>query len=127
MTTPPRCREKVMVYYYYITNIRIRIRIRGSSCTDIRIRGSPSFDSYMCIRFRGSRNFGIRYISITYYVLLIKALKGHRNFNILVIFILSFVFLHMLSSKFFCVMGSVFIYIIKFIIEINTVIKVAHK
>ena len=64
---------------------------------------------------------------ITYYVQLIKALKGNRNFNILVIFTLSFVFLHMLSSIFICVMGSVFIYIIKFIIEINTVIKVAHK
>ena len=51
--TTPRCREKVMVYYYSITNIRIRIRIRGSSCKDIRI----------CIRIRGSRNFGIRYIS----------------------------------------------------------------
>ena len=41
---------------------------------------------------------------ITYYVLLIKALKGHCNFNILIIFILSFVFHHMLSSIFLCVM-----------------------
>ena len=45
------------------------------------------------------------------------SLKGHRNFNILIIFILSFVFLHVPSSilNFHCVMGSVFIYIIKFI------------
>ena len=45
-----------MLYYYYITNIRISIRIRGSSCTDIRIfiriRGSPSFD--ICMRIRSS-------------------------------------------------------------------------
>ena len=55
------------------------IRIRGSSCTDIRncirIRGSASSDIRMCIRvrgssctdiricIRGSRNFGIRYIT----------------------------------------------------------------
>ena len=37
-------------------------------------------------------------VVITYYVLLIKAFKVHRNFNILIIFILSFVFLHVLSS-----------------------------
>ena len=55
------------------------------------------------------------------------SLKGYRNLNILIIFILSFVFLYMLSSIFLCVMGSVFIYIIKFIIEINTAIKLAHK
>ena len=58
---------------------------------------------------------------LRHYVLLIK---GH---NAVIIFILSFVFLHMQSSIFLCVMGSVFIYIIKFIIEINTVIKLAHK
>ena len=46
-------------------------------------------------------------VVITYYVLLIKALKGHHNINILIIFILSFVFLHMLFSIFLCVMGSV--------------------
>ena len=69
-------------------------------------------------------------VVITYYALLIKALiKGQRNFNILIIFILSLVFLHVLSSilNFHCVIGSVFIYIIKFIIEINTVKKLAYK
>ena len=57
------------------------------------------------------------------------SLKGYRKLNILIIFILSFVFLHVLSSilNFHFVMGSVFIYIIKFIIKINTVIKLAHK
>ena len=54
-------------------------------------------------------------------------IKGHHNFNIVIIFIFSFVFLQMLSSIFLRVTGSVFIYIIKFIIEINTVIKLAHK
>ena len=57
----------------------------------------------------------------------IKTFKGYRNFNLFIIFILSFVFLHMQSSIFLCVMGSVFIYIITFIIEINTVLKLAHK
>ena len=66
-------------------------------------------------------------VVITYYVLLIKALKAYSNFDILIIFILSFVFLHMLSPIFLCVMGSVFIYIIKFIIKINSEIKLAHK
>ena len=58
-------------------------------------------------------------VMITYHVLLIKALKAIETLTF--IFILSFVFLHMLSSIFVCVMGSIFIYIIKFILEINTV------
>ena len=56
---------------------------------------------------------------LLYHVLLIKALKAIATLTS--IFIVSFVFLHMLSSIFFCVMGSIFIYIIKFIIEINAV------
>ena len=57
---------------------------------------------------------------ITYHVLLIiKALKAIATLAF--IFILSFVFLYMLLLIFLCVMGSIFIYIIKFIIEINTV------
>ena len=58
-------------------------------------------------------------VVITYHVLLIKALKAITTLTF--IFILPFVFLHMLSSIFLCVVGSIFIYIIKFIIEINTV------
>ena len=74
--TTAECRSYLLITrgVYNIPNIRIR----GSSCTDIRIRGSPSFDICMCIRFRGSsctdirrcirgsRNFGIRYISSTH-------------------------------------------------------------
>ena len=93
---PPWCREKAMVYYYYIPNIRIRIRIRGSYCTDIRIciriRGSPSFDICMCIRFRGSSctdiriririrgsgNFGIRYISTAYILFSLCCIQCHE-------------------------------------------------
>ena len=56
------------------------------------------------------------------------SLKGLRNFNILIIFIFVICLSsYMLSSIFLCVMGSVFIYIIKFIIKLNTVIKLALK
>ena len=58
-------------------------------------------------------------VVILYHVLLIKVLKAIAT--LIFIFILSFVFLHMLSSILLCVMGSIFIYVIKFIVEINTV------
>ena len=60
-----------------------------------------------------------------HYVLLIKALKAIATLTFdhyFVICISSYAIVHMLY-----VMGSVFLYVVKFIIEINTVIKLAHK
>ena len=65
-------------------------------------------------------------VLITYYVLLIKALKKIATYFDHLYFVIC-LSSYMLSSIFLCVMGSVFIYIIKCIIEINTVIKLAYK
>ena len=47
------------------------------------------------------RRFSLKCIIKKNYLSRYSTLKGHRNFNILILFILSFVFLHMLLSIFF--------------------------